>query len=232
MLQTVRGDLKSFEAIIVTMKLENEDALDNYVICHACYTLHEEVHIEDGAKACCTECGAILYRYETKLIEYGLALSITGLIFFILANVFPLVQIELLGLEQFITIPKTIFSLFDSGFYIVGIICAFLILIFPFMIFLINLVLFTLLKLGRGEKLSKELLILLAHITPWSMADIFLISIMVALVKLIGYAQIHMGIAFWSLIVFVMIDIYIVKRVHLSELWILRKRMIVEGEKG
>jgi len=210
------------------MKLENEDALDNYVICHACYTLHEEVTIQDGAKACCTGCGSILYRYDTKLIEHGLALSITGLIFFVLANVFPLVQIELLGLEQFITIPKTIFSLFDSGFYIVGLICAFLILIFPFMIFLINLVLFTLLKLKRGEKLSKELLILLAHITPWSMADIFLISIMVALVKLIGYAQIHMGIAFWSLIVFVMIDIYIVKRVHLSELWMLRKRIIVE----
>jgi len=212
------------------MKLENEDALDNYVICHACYTLHEAVPIQDGAKACCTGCGGILYRYDTKLIDHGLALSITGLIFFALANIFPLVQIEILGLEQFITIPKTIFSLFDSGFYIVGLICSFLIFIFPLMIFLINLVLFTLLKLRRGEKLSKELLILLAYITPWSMTDIFLISIMVALVKLIGYAQIHMGIAFWSLIVFVMIDIYIVKRVHLSELWMLRKRIILEDK--
>lgn len=212
------------------MKLENEDALDNYVICHTCYTLHEEVPIKDGTKACCTVCGGILYRYDTKLIDNGLALSITGLIFFTLANVFPLVQIEILGLEQYITIPKTIFSLFDSGFYIVGIICAFLIFIFPLMIFLINLVLFTLFKLKRGKKLSKELLILLAHITPWSMTDIFLVSIMVALVKLIGYAQIHMGIAFWSLIVFVMIDIYIVKRVHISELWMLRKRIMVEDK--
>ena len=212
------------------MKLENEDALDNYVICHTCHTLHEEVPIKNGSKACCTVCGGILYRYDTRLIDHGLALSITGLVFFTLANIFPLVQIEILGLEQFITIPKTIFSLFDSGFYIVGIICAFLIFIFPLMVFLINLVLFALLKLKRGEKLSKELLILLAHITPWSMTDIFLISIMVALVKLIGYAQIHMGIAFWSLIVFVVIDLYIVKRVHLSELWMLRKRIILEDK--
>ena len=211
------------------MKLENEDALDNFVICHACYTLHEEVPLKDGSKACCTGCGGILYRYDAKLVDHGLALSITGLIFFALANVFPLVQIEILGLEQFITIPKTIFSLFDSGFYVVGVICAFLIFIFPLMIFLINLVLFTLLKLKRGETLSKELLILLAYITPWSMTDIFLISILVALVKLIGYAQIHMGIAFWSLIVFVLIDLYIVKRVYLSEIWMLRKRMILEG---
>ena len=161
-----------------------------------------------------------------------MALSITGLIFFALANFFPLVQIEILGHEQFITIPKTIFSLFDSGFYIVGLICAFLIFVFPVMIFVINLILFTLLKFERGEKWSKELLILLAHITPWSMTDIFLVSILVALVKLIGYAQIHMGVAFWSLIVFVLIDLYIVKRVHLSEIWMLRKRIILDENKA
>jgi len=213
------------------MKLENEDALDNFIICQQCYTLHEEVAIKDGTKACCSECGAILYRYDSKLIAHGLALSITGIIFFILANLFPLVQIEILGHEQFITIPKTIFSMFESGFYIVGLICAFLIFIFPLMIFTINMLLFTLLKMKRGKKLSKELLILLSHITPWSMTDIFLISILVALVKLIGYAQIHMGIAFWTLMIFVLIDLYIVKRIHLSEIWMLRKRILLNEDK-
>ena len=213
------------------MKLENEDALDNLIICQQCFTLHEEVPIKDGTKACCSECGAILYRYDSKLIDHGLALSLTGIVFFILANVFPLVQIEILGHGQFITIPKTIFSLFESGFYIVGLICAFLIFIFPLMIFTINMLLFTLLKMKRGEKLTKELLILLSHITPWSMTDIFLISILVALVKLIGYAQIQMGIAFWALMVFVLIDLYIVKRIHLSEIWMLRKRMLFSEDK-
>ncbi|WP_309496563.1 paraquat-inducible protein A [Sulfurovum sp.] len=211
------------------MKLENEDALDNYIICHQCFTLHEEVPIEDGSKACCTECGGILYRYDSKLISHGLALSITGLIFFILANVFPLIQMDILGTEQFITMPKTIFSLIDNGFYLVGFLCLFLIFIFPLMIFLINIVLFLLLKLERGRKTTKELLILLAHITPWSMADIFLISILVALVKLVAFGQIHIGIAFWALMIFVLIDVYITKRIHLSELWILRKRILQKG---
>ena len=213
------------------MKLENEDALDNLIICKKCFTLHEEVPIKDGTKACCSECGAILYSYESKRIDRGLALSITGFIFFVLANVFPLVQIEILGHEQFITIPKTIFSLFESGFYIVGLICAFLIFIFPLMIFMINILLFILLKIKRGEKWTKDLLILLSHITPWSMTDIFLISILVALVKLIGYAQIHMGIAFWALMIFVLIDLYIVKSIQLSELWMLRKRILLNKDK-
>jgi len=213
------------------MKLENEDTLDNLIICQKCSTLHEEVPLEDGTKACCSECGAVLYRYDSKLIDHGLALSFTGIVFFMLANLFPLVQIEILGHGQFITIPKTIFSLFENGFYFVGILCTFLIFIFPFMIFTINMLLFILLKMKKGKNLTKELLILLAHIKPWSMTDIFLISILVALVKLIGYAQIHIGIAFWALMVFVLIDLYIVKRIHLFDIWMLRKRIVFDEDK-
>jgi len=212
------------------MKVENEDALNNLILCQKCFTLHEEVRLEDGTKACCSECGAVLYRYDSKLIDHGLALSVTGIVFFILANLFPLVQIEILGHGQFITIPKTIFSLFENGFYFVGILCTFLIFIFPFMIFAITMLLFTLLKAKRGKHLTKELLVLLAHIKPWSMTDIFLISILVALVKLIGYAQIHIGISFWALMFFVLIDLYIVKRMHLFDIWMLRKRIIFDED--
>jgi len=207
------------------MKLENEDELDNFIICHQCHTLHEEVPIKDGTKALCTACGSILYRYDSKLVDYGLAWSITGLIFFMLANLFPVVNIELLGHEQFITIPKTFMALFDNGFYVVGLLCLFLIFLFPLMIFAINTTIFSLLKLKKSPTFTKELLILLSHIKPWSMSDIFLISVLVALVKLIGYAQIHMGTAFWALVVFVLIDLYITKRIHLSEIWMLRKRI-------
>ena len=207
------------------MKLENEDALNYYIICQQCYTLNEELPIEDGSKACCAECGEILYRYDSKLIDHALSWSITGLIFFALANAFPLVMIDLLGSEQFITIPKTIASLFANGFYIVGFLCLFLIFIFPLMIFLINIVLFTLLKTGRGEDLTKELLILLSRITPWSMADIFFISILVALVKLIAFGQIHIGISFWALMAFVLIDLYITKSIRIPEIWMLRKKI-------
>lgn len=207
------------------MKLENEDELDNFILCKHCHTLHEEVPIKDGTKACCSKCGAILYRNDSKLIDHGLALSMTGFIFFILANLFPLVKIEILGHEQFITITQTFISLFDSGFYVVGLICSFLIFIFPLMIFTINMLIFILLKRQRGEKLSKELLLLISHITPWNMSDIFLISILVALVKLIGYAQIHMGMAFWALMAFVLIDLYLTKSIHVTEIWRLRKRI-------
>ena len=213
------------------MKIENEDALDDLIICHQCHTLHEEVPIQDGSKALCRECGTVLYRYDRKLIDHGLALSLTALIFFALANFFPIVKIELLGHEQFITIPKTFMTLFEQGFYIVGVLCAFLIFLFPLMVFTLYTAVFLLLKLRRGRQLTKELLVLLSYALKWNMSDIFLISILVALVKLIGYAQIDMGVAFWALLVYVSIDIYLTKQIHLSEIWMLRKHIYEEQER-
>jgi len=156
-------------------------------------------------------------------------LAATALIFFAVANLFPIVKIELLGHEQFITIPKTFMTLIDQGFYIVGLLCAFLIFLFPLMVFSLYTAIFILFKLKKGRQLTKELLVLLSYALKWNMSDIFLISILVALVKLIGYAQIHMGVAFWALIVYVVIDIYLTRQIHLSEMWMLRKRIYGEA---
>ena len=207
------------------MNHKNEKALDSLIICPSCHTLHEEVPIKDGTKALCTQCESVLYRYDSKLADYGLAWSITGLIFFTLANLFPLVKIDLLGHEQFLTTPQTFVALFDNGFYVVGLLCAFLIFVFPLMLFVLNISIFTLFKLKKSPHASKALLVLLSRIKPWSMSDIFLISILVALVKLIGYAQIHIGVAFWALVVFVLIDLYVAKTIKTSEIWMLRRRL-------
>jgi len=212
-------------AIMAFMKIETEEDLDRLIICHKCHALHREVPVRDGSKACCRECKTVLYRYDTKLIDHGLALSIAALVFFVLANSFPLVKIEILGHEQFITLPKTFLGFFENGFYIVGMMVAFLIFIFPLMVTLVYILLFILLKLKRSPELVKALLVLLGKLLPWSMTEIFLVSIFVALVKLIGYAQIYMGTALWALSAFVLLDLYIGQKIHLGEIWMLRKRM-------
>jgi len=207
------------------MHIENEDDLDKIVICPKCFTLHQETPIQDGTKALCTQCGSILYRYDSNLAKNGLALSITALIFLILANMFPIVSIDILGHEQYLNITKTFLTLFDNGFFIVGFFVMFLIFVFPFLITILYIILFALLYFKVGEHISKNILVLISHIEPWSMAEIFLVSILVALVKLIGYAQIHMGVSFWALIAYVIFDIYITRSIKISEIWMLRSRV-------
>ena len=205
--------------------IRSDEDLDDLVICHKCHTLHRKLPIGNRAKALCSKCGTVLYHRDDRLLEHGLALSLSGLIFFIIANAFPLVKIEILGHEQFITIPSMLLSMVDIGYYLVALFVSYLIFIFPLMIFLIYILLFLMMKRRRGKVLSKRLLVLLAEIKPWNMSDIFLISILVALVKLIGMAEIHFGISFWSLVLFVLVDLYLTRYLRIGELWELRKRV-------
>ena len=199
--------------------------LDQLIICQKCDTLHHKKSLAEGGIALCTECNSAMYRRHKSLIDYGLAMGIAAFIFFVLANAFPIVRIELNGVEQAITLPSVLFSLFDNGYFFVGIFCAFVIFIFPFMMMVGFIWLMWLLKMRRDEQLVKRLLIFLARILPWNMTEIFLVSVFVSLIKLIGYAQIHFGLSLWALVAFVGFDLYLTKSISIDELWYAKKRI-------
>jgi len=212
------------------MKIKDEDELDKLIICHECYTLHEEVHIVDGTQALCSSCDTILYRYDSRLAHIGLSLSLTGLIFFVIANIFPLIKVEILGHEEFLTLSKTFISLYEHGMYIVATLCLVLIFLFPLLTLCLYILLFGLLKAKKGKEMTKKLLVLLVHLKPWNMSDIFLISLLVALIKLISYAQIEIGISFFALISFVILDLYLKYKIQITEMWMLRKRLYLSKD--
>ena len=203
----------------------NEIPLDNFIICKKCDTLHHKKKLKLGGVAKCTECGSVLYRRHRNLVDYGLAIGLSALIFFILANLFPIVNIELRGVHQDISLPSVLLSLFENGFFIVGLFCSFVIFLFPFSVLLIFIWVMWLMRIQKGEKIIENLLIILAKILPWNMTEIFLISVFVALVKLIGYAQIHFGLSLWALVIFVGFDLYLSKSISIDELWRAKKRI-------
>lgn len=207
------------------MQMIEKNALDNYIICPKCNTLHKKRYIHRGSVAKCVECGSVLYRHHRNLVDYGLAMGISALIFFVLANSFPIVSIELRGVVQSITLPSVILSLFDNGYYLVGLFCAFVIFLFPFILLVVYIWIMWLLKQRRSPWLVEKLLILLAKLLPWNMSEIFLISIFVALVKLVGYAHIELGISLWALAMFVAFDLYLSKSISIDELWRAKSRI-------
>ncbi len=219
----------TFVLLYQNMKTKiTSDQLDELIICHKCHTLHKKVSITNGSKALCKSCKGVLYHRDDSLIEKGLALSITGLILFILANAFPLIKVDILGQEQVISILSMVVRLVESEYYIVALFVVYLVFIFPLMIFLIYITLFFLLKTTKKEQVVEELLILLSKIVPWNMSDIFLISILVSLVKLMGMLEIHIGISFWTLTLFVIIDIYMTRSIHIGELWKIKEEIYME----
>ena len=110
-------------------------------------------------------------------------------------------------------------TIFEHKQYLVVIMLLFLIFIFPTFIFIAIVILLILMKLKRSGYLVKRLLILIAKLLPWSMIDIFFISILVAMVKLFDFAQLELGIGFGAFCVILILNLFILKRISFSDIW-------------
>jgi paraquat-inducible protein A len=192
---------------------------EDLVICPVCQTIHARVPLEKGIRARCSHCGTILYRNDPYYLDRTLALTVTGIILFIAANLFPLVQINLFGNAQFVNIPIAIAQLLGNGFYLVGLGITLLVLVIPILVMGSYAVVLVLLQQRRGRWMVRNLLVLLSNLLPWSMVDVFVISILVALVKLTGEVSIHLGVSFWALSLYVGVDLYLTKVSRLGSLW-------------
>jgi paraquat-inducible protein A len=157
-----------------------------------------------------------------------MALALATLITFVMASSFPIVRIEMSGIWHDLTLPFVFVTLFKEEFFVVGMIVSFLIFFVPLLYIVIYLFVMILFRLRRGYETTRRLLIALAMLKPWNMIEIFLISILVALIKLIGYAQIVFGISFFALAAFILLDIYLTKRIRLADLWDLRDEIYHE----
>ena len=80
---------------------------------------------------------------------------ITGGILFVVANVFPLIRIDLFGAEKTMNVIEIFSRLLSSGYYVVAIGVLFLALIIPAMMLLVYMVLLILMHRRKSEKLTE-----------------------------------------------------------------------------
>ncbi len=202
----------------------SDKELDELVVCKKCATLHKKIILEKNTKAICTTCKSTLYRKHEELLSKSLALSLSTLILFITANMFPIITITLGGVNSDITLLSVFFTMIDNGFYFTALLSFFVVFLLPLLIIINFILLLIFMKLKIFEKSVEKMLVFLSMLLPWNMVEIFLISILVAIVKLIGYAYINFGISFWALVFFVIIDIYLSKNISMIALWGLKER--------
>ena len=148
-----------------------------------------------------------------KIFFRAITFSITALILFIVANIFPILKVSIMGIENDLTLIGMVLTLFKEGFYVVGSIVLVVVIISPLVEMLSYIALFILIKFKILKKLSKYIISFLIISRNWAMVDIFLISVLVALVKLFGYAEIRFGVASIALVLFVIVDIFALKDV-------------------
>ena len=186
--------------------------------CEECDTVYQKVELSAGERAYCACCGAELYQ-RTKPFGHLLALALTALIVFVLANAFPIVEVELQGNTSQTTLLGAAWAMFkiDRGF--VGM----LILITTFIVPLLDLLLliYVLTSVSLLKYRPKYLIVALRTLflfRTWGMVEVFLIGVLVTLVKLVGMVVVIPGVALWAFAVLSVLLVYIAST-KLNSIW-------------
>lgn len=134
----------------------------------------------------CSRCGKRLVQRDTKSLQRVWALWLMGLICYIPANLYPMLQTRTLFSVQKDTIVGGAIELFEHGSYGVAIIILLASVVIPIAKFLA--IAFLSISVVRASSVSKNQRQLLyefvEYIGRWSMIDIFVVAILSSLVHL------------------------------------------------
>ena len=165
------------------------------VSCHDCHLLSRMPKTSGRGTAHCPRCGGELHQRKTNSIARTWALVIAAMVFYIPANVLPMTITTALGSAQADTIMSGVIYFMQHGSWEIALIIFTASVFVPFLkfIILIYLLLSVQFKWVKQPKNLTRLYRFTEAIGRWSMLDIYVVTILVALVKLGFLANIEAG---------------------------------------
>jgi len=143
-------------------------------------------------------CGAVLYRRKKDSLNRTLALTIAGLILFVVANTYPFLAMKSEGLVQETTLLAGVKELYAQNMWGLAVLVLFTTFLTPFIQLSGMLYVLLPLKFNRLPWRLPFIFRFLQNIQPWGMMEVFMLGILVAIVKLAKMASIIPGIALYS----------------------------------
>ncbi|MDR4493966.1 MAG: paraquat-inducible protein A [Nitrospirales bacterium] len=172
--------------------------LSSLIACHECDLLQRRVPLAGGAVACCRCCHAVLYRDSPNGIDRTLAYTLGALFLFLIANLYPIVGLEVQGNRQVATLYGTVHALWNDGREEVASLVAFTTMVSPALEIILLAYLLIPLRFNRIAEGTIPVLRFLQTVKPWSMTEVFLLGVLVSLVKLEHLAHVETGIGLWA----------------------------------
>jgi len=189
------------------------------IVCHACDALQDVSHIPKGNIASCICCDVRLFKNTKSTIESPLAILIACAIFFVIANIYPLLQLNIAGIERETTLIETAYMLFTEGSPVLAIVVGLTSFVFPGFCVFSLLYVYLAIYFKKNGYFIRPLLVWSSRLLPWSMMDVYLLAILVAVVKLLSLASVILGIGFSAMIFFVIFYAAFISSIEMHVLW-------------
>jgi paraquat-inducible protein A len=165
------------------------------VNCHCCHLLSQLPASTDSREALCPRCNASLHQRKPNSIARTWALVLAACIFYIPANVLPITITVSMGKAQADTIMSGVIYFMATGSWSIALVIFVASVLVPLLKLLILsfLLISVQLKSDWRPHDRTRLYRITEAVGRWSMLDIFVVTILVALVKLGALANIEAG---------------------------------------
>ncbi|MCE2570342.1 paraquat-inducible protein A [Motilimonas eburnea] len=148
--------------------------------------------IKHSAK--CPRCGSHLYHKAQCQPSTILALSITALLLLIPANTYPLLAMTMIGTTEKVSLIQATVKLYQEGNFFIALLIFICSTLAPAMM-LLSLACASYLSIFHTQSPRLKLFLKwVDHLSHWSMLEVYLVSFLVALIKLVDIADIELGV--------------------------------------
>lgn len=168
------------------------------IACHDCDLIHRVDAVPEGSIAKCSRCGAVLHQHKPDSLDRTLALTVAGLILFVVANAFPFLGFKLQAQVHEILLITGVRELYHQGMWILATVVLLTTIVMPALQMMGLLYVLVPIRLNRMPWKLREVFRFIQFLRPWAMMEVFMLGILVSIVKLAKMATIVPGIAVFA----------------------------------
>jgi paraquat-inducible protein A len=189
------------------------------IACPDCDLLQNVPDLPPGGKARCSRCASTVATRMAEPIDLPLALTITAAIVFVIANTAPLMSLSAVGRFASTTIMGGAYDMWLQGEAITAVVVAFCAVIAPagYIIFMLTVLLAA--RRPPAPHWVGEMLRGAEFMQNWSMNEVMLLGILVALIKIAELANVEAGIGMYAVGALVLIFPAIMATFDPDEIW-------------
>ncbi|OZB18135.1 MAG: paraquat-inducible membrane protein A [Rhodobacterales bacterium 34-62-10] len=181
---------------------------DCLIACPNCDALQLDAPVPVGALARCHRCGTVLMAPREQAMTRIVMLAATALVLMVAAVFFPFLEISAGGMVQRSSLLDAVLA-FSSGLMLpLTFATAALIIVLPSL--RLASIVYALAPMALGWHPARHavpVFRLAQALRPWAMAEIFIVGVAVALVKVAGLATLSFGPAFWTFSALVLVTV-------------------------
>lgn len=192
------------------------------VICEHCDAVYQHRALAKGEMAACTDCGSVVYTSQVFNVRQRLALAVTAAVAFLIANICPIITINLHGLESHTTMWQAALALAQGDAAPIAVPTAAVAVLVPFLQIALLIWVLWFAQSGRRAPGFTPAMKMLGILRPWSMVEVCMLGILVAVIKLSSLVQVYPGAGIWAT-AGLMILMTLVAGRDVSQLWSLTR---------